>query len=514
MTTKPIARIPVPPAAKKGKVWPRLPVNQVIDEPAHIVGDRTGKQYASLAEDAPEAIRIIRLGTAARKRLTPAQYRAGGMVADAPSDAYRTEHARATQRYAAGGITADVNNDITTQQQQGVDAATLAREQSQAATAQQGADLSAQNVANQQAVNTAAMNTQDKQLVGEAQTIENDQNQDYSKLGVPIPTAVDVAPGAQPLGSGALTTSLLQTQQQQAQQVAQRSSAVDSATYTQMLRQQQVNAANDQIAATQARLAGTNARAAAYDQSVAGTASAGASGGSTATGAGSTTAAKVQEMATPGEIIPNGVTKTMPLGYARNPDTGRVEPVAQAKIDAANGNAVYDPVDRTYTTQGDIKSRTDQYGNVRRTADGVLVSPQGNELRNGVWTDPKTGNTLVNPTTWQNAQGTAEFHITDSKTGAGYWETPDGFTLGADGVWENKVTGEQLIPDGRGGLTRHSAQELSANRSTKQAVDPALAALIAGYNNNGGSTSTDTSGSSTDTSGNQYDANGDLIATP
>ena len=115
-------------------------------------------------------------------------------------------------------------------------------------------------------------------------------------------------------------------------------------------------------------------------------------------------------------------------------DNGNWVTAAEARLTAAQNNLVVDPSDRTgatLVTRADLASRTDQFGNVRRASDGVVVSPEGNEFRNGQWVDPRTGNVFYpnmgNLGAWVAPNGNIYF-ITNPETGAGYWTAPDGVT--------------------------------------------------------------------------------------
>lgn len=434
MATK-FARIPAPTAARKGKTWPRGPVDQTIREPSDIVGEHSGKVYATLAENAPEALKII-------PKPGVKHYARGGRVD--------------VRRYAAGGVLS-----VDAAQQNDFSAKNSQLDTTQSAYNAELGNANAQ-LADEQKVAAQAKNTADLEGAARAQTTQNTEDQQYAALGVAKPVDVAVAPGGAAVSGAPGARTAIQSQEQ----VASDQAARDRATSYAQSRVNTTELGLAGVGTSRADLALAQSKYAASLQPPTQTPTSGTTNGTVTGSSGVAAASTGPQVAQPNEIIPNGVTKTMPLGYARNPDTGRVEPVAQVRQEAAAAGAVYDPANRSYTTEGDLKSRTDAFGNVSR-ADGTLVSPQGNELRTNPdtgqkqWTDPLTGNVLVDPKTWQDPKGNM-FHITNDKTGTGYWESPGGFVLGADGIWENKATGEQII-DG----VRYSPQQLTAYRATK-----------------------------------------------
>lgn len=113
----------------------------------------------------------------------------------------------------------------------------------------------------------------------------------------------------------------------------------------------------------------------------------------------------------------------------------------------------YDPVNGQYTTNEELKATTDAAGNRLRTSDNTWVAKNGNELIDGTWTDPKTGDGTVATRNYFDPQQNAwidptsgnKFVVTNSHTGAGYWQNPQGLVLGPDGVWTNQVTHQRYI---------------------------------------------------------------------
>ena len=102
---------------------------------------------------------------------------------------------------------------------------------------------------------------------------------------------------------------------------------------------------------------------------------------------------------------------------------------SERDIDYARRDLVKDPTDPTggtFVTKADLAARTDSAGNIMR-ADGVLISPERNELRDGVWIDPKTGNR----------------YLTDPMTGAPAWVSPDGLVFRDNLWWDTGFGGYQ-----------------------------------------------------------------------
>lgn len=387
-----IARIPAPIAARKGKTWPAASaIDQTISEPSSIVGDKTGTRYATLAENAPEAITITPL-----RGMKPKRYANGGTAAVDPQGlAYQQELANARKA-----------------------------------------------LENEQRVQQGAQNTANKELAATVQTVQNTEDQKYAQLGVSRPADVAVASGAPGVSGSPLARAAVQTDEQMAQQAATRDRALGYA----QSRVTGAEAAVSRVAAQSGGMAGSDGLEASMADRTAGSA------------AGDARRAAYAKHASAAAASGAGGGAKLPVGMVKDPDTGELITAEQARIRAAERGVVYDDVNRRFTTKRDQNARTDANGNVRRD-DGVWVSKKGNELRAGVWTDPATGNTLVDKDTWQSPQG-FKFHITNHDTGAGYWETPDGFVLGANGVWHNPVTGQQMIHG-----VIYSAQELSKNRS-------------------------------------------------
>lgn len=326
---------------------------------------------------------------------------------------------KAPKRYAAGGTiaaTADPN----------------------AAAYQQELENAKAALAAEQRVQDAAMNTGNKEQAAMAQTVQNTEDQQYAALGVAKPVDVAVAAGAPGTSGGPLARAAIQTDEQVAQDSATRARSLSYAQSRANSAQAAVNRLSPSSTATDTNAApppGSRPRLATdFD---------GTAGGSRAAGVAASSSAGAK----------------LPVGMVKDADTGEIITAEQARIRAAERGVAYDDVNNRYTTQKDLHARTDDHGNVRRD-DGTWVSKQGNELKNGQWTDPSTGNVLIDKDTWLSPDG-MKFHIT-SPAGAGYWESPDGFVLGANGIWTNPLTGQVKI---NGAI--HSPQELSAYRSTK-----------------------------------------------
>lgn len=122
-----------------------------------------------------------------------------------------------------------------------------------------------------------------------------------------------------------------------------------------------------------------------------------------------------------------------------------------------------------YMTQRQINERTDPDGNLRLD-DGRKLDPQTGNLWmprqgevEGYWQDPKTGNTFekyVDPggnvhDSWSDKKTGNRYVVMNPAKGTGYWLSPQGYFLSADGIWRNPVTGQAIYsgtgePYGRG----------------------------------------------------------------
>ena len=123
-----------------------------------------------------------------------------------------------------------------------------------------------------------------------------------------------------------------------------------------------------------------------------------------------------------------------------------------------------------YMTQKELNERTDPDGNLRLD-DGRKLDPKTGNLwmpRNGnvegFWQDPGTGNVFekyVDPggnahDSWSDKKTGNRFVIMNPAKGTGYWLSPQGYFLSADGTWRNPVTGQAIYSPtgqsyGRGG---------------------------------------------------------------
>ena len=117
-------------------------------------------------------------------------------------------------------------------------------------------------------------------------------------------------------------------------------------------------------------------------------------------------------------------------GLVYNAATGTfVTPEQDAVITAQQtvNQGTYDPVNKEYVTAQQLRDRTDADGNIRRN-DGVLVDPKTmNELgADGVWTDPATGNRFVDGI-WRAPNG--DMFIRD------IWQPPHYKYINQGGVW-------------------------------------------------------------------------------
>lgn len=154
-----------------------------------------------------------------------------------------------------------------------------------------------------------------------------------------------------------------------------------------------------------------------------------------------------------------------------------------------------------YMTQRQLNERTDQDGNLRLD-DGRKLDPKTKNIWTpregnvgGLWTDPDTGNEFQKYTdpqgnvhdSWRDTKTGNVYVIMNPKTGAGYWLSPQGYFLSADGIWRNPVTGQAIYsatgqPFGRG--TQSAGSSVTVPWGADAPSTPAAPAGPPPYSNN------------------------------